>query len=165
MPHNVVATSQDSIQDAATTSVPSQAPVAANPSQATVAAVTLQATIDATSVQASTATSIQTTCIQATWPAETDIVVNPITNRVTLTTQHPLLRTVIQEAIENLRASLLFDDAFPNAIVTPLAIRECLMSAADNPKALMVKMRLTSDERYLTTMIRLVSLSFQLGCD
>lgn len=90
---------------------------------------------------------------------DTDIMFIPGTNKFSLTNQRPLLRAVIQEAIENLRCSLLFDHGFPNANDIPSLIRVSLITAAEthSPKASQIHVRLLNDRDYLEKMIRLVS--------
>jgi hypothetical protein len=93
----------------------------------------------------------------AMWPANTDIVYPPGSNKLLLTAQRPLLRGVIQDSFENVRASLLFDNAFPDPISASLTIRAALIAAADNPRALSVRDQLMGDSGYLSKLNRLVS--------
>jgi hypothetical protein len=93
----------------------------------------------------------------AMWPADTDIVYPPGSNKLSLTAQRPLLHGVIQDSFENVRASLLFDHAFPDPVVAPLTIRAALIAAADNPRALSIRNRLVGDGEYLGKLTRLVS--------
>jgi hypothetical protein len=96
---------------------------------------------------------------QAMWPAETDLIFVPGTNKVMLMAQHPLIRTVIQDGIENVRASLLFEDAFPDATSIPAVTRDALIDAAWShiPRALGIHSRLQGDDEYVARMSRLVS--------
>jgi hypothetical protein len=96
---------------------------------------------------------------QVVGSVDTDVMFIPGTNKIMLTNQRALLRTVIQEAFENVRASLLFDHGFPNANVIPSLIRESLIAAAEthSPKALQIHTCLLTDDEYLEKMIRLVS--------
>jgi hypothetical protein len=95
-----------------------------------------------------------------TWPADTELVLVSGSNKVTLTNQLPLMRSVIQDAIENVRFSLLFNHAFPDAGVVLFTVRAALVAAAarsQNPRASNIHQRLLSDEEYVIKMIRLVS--------
>ena len=94
------------------------------------------------------------------WPVETELVFTMGTNILMLTIQRPLVRTVIQDAIENLCAALLFTNAFPGVCVALTLIKDCLFTAADNhkPGAKSILERLTRDQEYLSTVTPLVSL-------
>jgi hypothetical protein len=96
---------------------------------------------------------------QATWPTDTDIIYYPGSNRLLFALQGPLLRGVLQDAFEVLRATLLFDDAYPDAIVMPLIVRQSLLAAAEKQhlRAAAVCKRLMDDVEYLTTLINLAS--------
>lgn len=101
------------------------------------------------------------------WPSETDLRVIPGTTRIALTGQQPTVRMVIGEAIENVRVSLLFVDAFPDAARTLEFIREGLFSAAakQGPSAAPILRRLRADDEYLSTISPLVSTKFlQITC-
>ena len=95
----------------------------------------------------------------ATWPSDTDIIFAPGTNKILLTIQLPLMRSVLQDAFEHVRFYLLFDHAFPDAVVALEAVKAALASAANgsaNPRARNIYNRLMSDEEYAFKMIRLV---------
>ncbi|KAF8257052.1 hypothetical protein EI94DRAFT_1843047 [Lactarius quietus] len=51
------------------------------------------------------------------WPVITELVYSSGTNKLMLTSQCPIVHVVIQEALDNLWAALLFNTAFPNAHV------------------------------------------------
>jgi hypothetical protein len=68
---------------------------------------------------------------EGAWPAETDLVFNVGSSRLMLTIQRPLVRSIIQDAIENLRAALLFNNAFPDVCFALSLIKDCLFTAAD----------------------------------
>ena len=75
-----------------------------------------------------------------------------------LTVQCPLMRAVIQDAIERTRANIMFSNAFPNVFDTLEYIRDALTSAAeDNDQADDILRRLKSDIEYVRSMTRLVS--------
>ena len=95
------------------------------------------------------------------WPRETDLIYLPGTTKVLLTLQLPLIRTVLQDAFENLRASLMFEHTFPDPNSTILFVRKNLVSAARShlPRAVDVHRRLLSDNTYLEKLCCLVSVS------
>ncbi len=68
------------------------------------------------------------------WPASTDVVLTPGSMRVMLTIQHKLLCQVIQDSFKNVWAALMFQHAFPNALLAPPLIRDALLAAADSHK-------------------------------
>ena len=65
------------------------------------------------------------------WPADTDIVLPPGGTQVMLTLQRPQIRAIIKTAIEELRATLIFSNAFPDGILTMSFMRHCLNVAAE----------------------------------
>ncbi|KAH9009631.1 hypothetical protein EDB85DRAFT_2162475 [Lactarius pseudohatsudake] len=105
-----------------------------------------------------TATTSQTEATTgATWPTDTDLL-PPGAKRLLLTNQDPLVRNVVQEAIENLRVSLLFDHAFPTAPIAFAFTKESLITAAEKfkPSATHIQRRLQQDEEYLSKIVPLV---------
>lgn len=92
------------------------------------------------------------------WPIESDLIFAKGSNKITLTAQDSVLQDVIQDAINNLRISLLFENAFPNAIALPAIIEQSLFTAADHSGAHTVRTRLMYDREYRLKMMRLVSL-------
>jgi hypothetical protein len=94
------------------------------------------------------------------WPADTDIVFPPGGTRVMLTLQRPLMRAIIQTAIEELRATLIFSNAFPDGILAMSFIRHCLNVAAEKhcPAALSIRRCLIHDEDYALKISPLGSL-------
>ena len=108
-----------------------------------------------------------TTITQPTWPTETDLVYVAGTNRVKLGLQSRLLQSIFHDVFDNVRGSLLFDHAFPDAVAIPTMVRGALVTAAEanmfsngqyNPSAAAVHQRLLSHADYETKMIRLVSI-------
>ncbi|KAH9013213.1 hypothetical protein EDB85DRAFT_2158401 [Lactarius pseudohatsudake] len=91
------------------------------------------------------------------WAAETEIQFMPGTNRVVLTVQGTLLRTVIQDAFEYLRAAILFQHAFPDAALTLSYVREALITAARQcgPVAASIYTRMLNDTEYFTKIVPL----------
>ncbi|KAH9987268.1 hypothetical protein BJV77DRAFT_964880 [Russula vinacea] len=93
---------------------------------------------------------------QYLWPADTNIVFSPGSNKIALTCQRPLIRVVIQDAMENVRADLLFKNAYPDPAVALVMIKESLLaSASRHPGASSIRRRLVFDEQYMTGMIPL----------
>jgi hypothetical protein len=94
-----------------------------------------------------------------TWPIDTDLIYLPGSKKVKLTMQMPLVRMVVQDAFENLRASLLFEDAFPDPNVTILFVRKNLIGAARShlPRVEDIHKRLLCDNEYLNNLSPLVS--------
>jgi hypothetical protein len=92
------------------------------------------------------------------WPSDTELIVVPGMNKVTLTIQCPLLCLVFQDAFKNLRVSLLFNNAFPDAAVIPTFIRMALItSAKSHNRASDILKWLLCDEVYMAQMACLVS--------
>jgi hypothetical protein len=93
------------------------------------------------------------------WPVDTDLIYIPGSKKIMLTIQKPLIRMVIQDAFENLRASLLFEHAFPDPHLTVLFVRKNLIGAARShlPRTVDVHKRLLIDDDYLGSLLRLVS--------
>ncbi|KAI9449054.1 hypothetical protein BJY52DRAFT_1192902 [Lactarius psammicola] len=89
------------------------------------------------------------------WPVDTELQFAPGATRVMLTIQRPLMRSVIQDAIEILRASLMFDNAFPDSIHTLAFVRRSLLTSARKrcPTALSIHTRLVQDEDYISKII------------
>ncbi|KAI9449449.1 hypothetical protein BJY52DRAFT_1192572 [Lactarius psammicola] len=88
------------------------------------------------------------------WPADTNLLFTPGGTRVMLTLQRPLLRAVIQDGIEHLRASLVFNNAFPDSIIAISFIRFSLNTAAENNSAASsIHTRLLEDEDYVLKII------------
>jgi hypothetical protein len=68
--------------------------------------------------------------VDGPYPVKTDLIYVPGTRKVMLTTQCPMIWTVIQEAFEQVHALLLFDCAFPDASVLLYIIRDALITRA-----------------------------------
>ena len=95
----------------------------------------------------------------SSWPASTALLTLPESTQVTLNVQGQVMCNVIQDAISNLRAALLFGDAFPKPTVTTALIKDALIVSAEGhkPDAHSIHRRLTLDSAYLTKMALLVS--------
>ncbi|KAI9451374.1 hypothetical protein BJY52DRAFT_1191052 [Lactarius psammicola] len=66
--------------------------------------------------------------------ADTDLVFTEGSTKLMLTNQRPIIRAVIQDAIENLRASILFTNAFPDATIAFALSSDALKVAAESHK-------------------------------
>jgi hypothetical protein len=96
---------------------------------------------------------------RAGWPLDTDLIFAVGSTKLSLLSQRPIVRAVIQEAIENLRAALLFANAFPDVCSALTLIKDCLFTAALHLKPGATEMldRLTRDQEYLLKITPLVS--------
>ncbi|KAN0130984.1 hypothetical protein V8E53_011117 [Lactarius tabidus] len=96
---------------------------------------------------------------RAGWPVDTNLVFAAGSHKLMLLNQRPIVRAVIQEAIENLRAALLFTNAFPDVCSALMLIKDCLFTAALclKPGASEVLHRLTNDQDYLLRITPLLS--------
>src|SRR6266849_5295600 len=90
---------------------------------------------------------------------DTDLYVVPGSNRLTLSAQKPLIWVIVQDAIEDLRASLLFDHAFPRGIDVLRLTRAALLAVAEKykPGATAIYERLNTDEDYMARIAHLVN--------
>jgi len=120
-----------------------------------------QASNNALSYESSTSPSTATCWADYEWPSDTEIILFPGTNKVMLTVQSPLIRLIFQDAFEHLRASLLFIHAFPDPALTRSMISEALgvVPQSHLPRAANIRHRLELDNKYLSKMCCLVSLS------
>ena len=93
------------------------------------------------------------------WSADTHLVFTPGSNKVLLTIQPLLIRMTIQDAFDTLRATLVFENAFPDPNLTVLFIRKSLVGAARSrlPNTVNVYNRLLLDDEYMDKLIVLVS--------
>jgi hypothetical protein len=75
------------------------------------------------------------------------------------------MRLVIQTAFENVRAFLVFQNGFPDAIEGIEYVKSALIAAGryHQPKSCSILQRLVSDEAYMEKMTRLVSRRFCIG--
>ena len=76
-----------------------------------------------------------------------------------LTLQHALVRVVVQDAFDILRASLMFSDAFPSLSVASMFVKDALVRSALNhaPGARYIYQRLLYKNDYLSKLATLVS--------
>ena len=68
-----------------------------------------------------------------TWPPETELVLS-LRKKVNLTSQSVAICVVLQDSIEAVKVSLLFDNAFPDANATLQIVHIHLFSAAEKYK-------------------------------
>jgi hypothetical protein len=96
----------------------------------------------------------------AVWPANTKIIYVAGTLRVNLTAQLPMMQTVIQDAFEEVHASMLFNCAFLDASAIPTILKDALVAAALShvPRSSNIYSQLMMDDEYATKMSHLVSL-------
>ena len=97
--------------------------------------------------------------VTVTWPADTDLVLAAGSSKLSLLAQRPIVCAVIQEAIDNLRAALVFTNAFPDVCNTLTLIKDCLLDAAVRlkPGATEMLERLKHDQDYVLKITPLVS--------
>ncbi|KAH9031415.1 hypothetical protein EDB83DRAFT_2652456 [Lactarius deliciosus] len=107
-------------------------------------------TVEPSATATTSQTEATTESPGATWPTDTDLL-PPGAKRLLLTNQQTLVHNVVQEAIENLRASLLFNNAFPTAPIAFAFTKESLITAAEKfkPGATHIQCQLQQDEEYL----------------
>ena len=93
------------------------------------------------------------------WLAETDLIYALSSNRLKLTGQSPIVRSVVVHAIENLRAAMLLTGAFLDVCSVLTTIKDCLLTSASYllPGAADVLDRLKTDADYLSKLTLLVS--------
>ncbi|KAF8263175.1 hypothetical protein EI94DRAFT_1704178 [Lactarius quietus] len=88
---------------------------------------------------------------------QTDLHFVPGSTRIILTGQRPIVHMVIQEAIDNVWASLLFVDAFPDSNCALKYIQDALITATERqcPAAADVLKRLQEDNEYMLAIVPL----------
>jgi len=93
---------------------------------------------------------------QQPWPAETDLLYPPGSNKVMLTIQRPLMRAVFQEAFERIRGAMMFKNAFPGVYEAIEMITDNLILAAESiDRAASIHIRLLMDGDYTSNMSRI----------
>ncbi|KAF8262256.1 hypothetical protein EI94DRAFT_1603030, partial [Lactarius quietus] len=87
----------------------------------------------------------------STWPAITELVYPAGTNKLMLTNQQPIVCAFIQEAIDNLQAALLFNNAFPDVCFALNLIKDCLLNATNHlkPGSMEILNRLKNNQQYI----------------
>ena len=96
------------------------------------------------------------------WPPETDMVFSDGRTRIRLMNQPTIVRLVLQDAIENVHAFLLFRNAYPSPGLVVTSAKGALVNAAKArfPGAAHVHNRLVSDEEYFLNMSVIVSSTY-----
>jgi hypothetical protein len=104
---------------------------------------------------------------QDMWPHDTHLISFPGTNKVMLTLQTPLMRTIFQEAFDCLRVALVFVHAFPDLSLSLSIISEALVDVAElhSPRASNIHHRLLADSEYMSKMSRMVSFLHIISVD
>ncbi|KAH8980460.1 hypothetical protein EDB92DRAFT_1974433 [Lactarius akahatsu] len=89
--------------------------------------------------------------------AHTDLVFPDGSTKLLLRHQQPVIRTIVQKAIENLRATLIFQDAFPDGSVAFAFSKDALSAAAVSHKLgrAIVQHRLEVDDEYVAKLVSL----------
>jgi hypothetical protein len=64
------------------------------------------------------------------WPQEMEIIFIPGTKKLMLTSQQPLVHLVIQAAFHIVHSSIIFIDAFPDAVHSLQLTNEALIEVA-----------------------------------
>jgi len=92
----------------------------------------------------------------STWPADTDLKLIKGSTRLMLTTQTPLVQAVIKKSLLYIRTSLLFENAFPDAVLALTFVRDAVISAAANHgPATTMHTRLVLEEDYISKIVPL----------
>jgi len=93
------------------------------------------------------------------WSTNTHLVFSPGSNKIMLTIQPLLICTTMQDAFDNLRAALLFENVFPDPNLTVLFLRKTLIAAARSCLLNMVNIynRLLLDDKYMDKLSWLIS--------
>ncbi|KAF8257247.1 hypothetical protein EI94DRAFT_1709340 [Lactarius quietus] len=89
---------------------------------------------------------------------DTNLVFQEGSKKLMLTHQRPIIRTIVQDAIDNLRASLLIRNAFPDPVVAWAFTKDALHLAAEwceKPGATTVQARLQDDDEYMAKLVSL----------
>jgi hypothetical protein len=104
-------------------------------------------------------TPVESESPSSIWPVETDLVYLDGSNKLKLTIQYTEVRGTIQDAVEHIRASVMFTDAFPDANRCILFARRALIRSAETrlPDSRDVLNRLRGDSDYMEKLIPLVS--------
>jgi hypothetical protein len=90
----------------------------------------------------------------------TDLVFLEGSTKLLLTNQRPIIRAIVQDAIEHLRCSLLVRNAFPDPVIAFAFTKDALRLAAercDKPGGSIIQFRLQEDDEYITKLVSLVS--------
>lgn len=96
------------------------------------------------------------------WPTDTDIISASGRTKLNLLEQHPMVRVVLQDAIDIVHLDLLFVHAFPNADMANGSVKKALVKAAEArlPATAAILDRLRSDSMYSAKLSRIVSVPY-----
>lgn len=99
-----------------------------------------------------------------TWSVNTDLIFAEGSNKIMLKHQRPLIQKVIIDVIENVQASILFDNTFPDMTLSITFVRDALITAAEGykPASDRMRQRLMEDENYFSKIAPLVSSTMSL---
>ncbi|KAI9432635.1 hypothetical protein BJY52DRAFT_1199059 [Lactarius psammicola] len=87
------------------------------------------------------------------WPVETDLVFRSKSGKIRLTEQNLTVRATIAFAFGHLHASIIFQHAFPDALVVTKFIRQALLDASSEILAAKgVQVRILNDDSYFRTI-------------
>lgn len=102
-----------------------------------------------------------TATMMPVWSAETDIIFSVGRNRIGLMNQRPMVRLVLQDAIENVHVYLVLHHAFPDSSVVLEGARAALRKATKGrlPDSAGILNRLRFDEEYFLNMSVIVSIT------
>ena len=89
---------------------------------------------------------------------ETDLVFSDGFNKLMLTNQRPIVRAIVRDATELLRASLLFNNAFPDPILAFNLTKHALLTAAQNNSSGASVLHRLQDEDEIEYLAKLVTL-------
>ncbi|KAH9952717.1 hypothetical protein BC827DRAFT_1274248 [Russula dissimulans] len=95
---------------------------------------------------------------ESTWPTDTDLFFLPGSNKLHLNSQKPLVHLVVGDVIENVRAMLLTQNAFPEGTKAASSlVEDCLLAVAEQhkPAALSIHERLHSNQNYMKQLVYL----------
>jgi len=91
------------------------------------------------------------------WPAETDIFFPQGCTQVKINSQHPLIRGILQGSIDNMRAFLAFENAFPDAILSQrFATKSLITAAGRRSETAVIHRRLQEDGEYFAKLVSVV---------
>ncbi|KAN0140484.1 hypothetical protein V8E53_001693, partial [Lactarius tabidus] len=104
--------------------------------------------------------SVTSDISEAKWAPETDLVLPAGGTKPLLTNQTSLVRSIVHDAIENMRAMLMFNHAFPDSALASTFAKDSLLTAAEKqaekgkPGAAAVHSRLRHDPRARIPLLR-----------
>lgn len=91
------------------------------------------------------------------WPLETNLIYGSNPNKIKLTDQNEVVRRTIKSTFNILHASIIFQHAFPDALLTTKFIQTALLEASSNISAAKhVHDRILNDHSYFSIISLLV---------